>query len=79
MNRFDYVAYDEIAKKEQAEFKDIFMDLESRIKLSEHNSRSASLALTKLEEAYMWIGKMIRDEQISRNGIANLEEQRSNS
>lgn len=27
-----------------------------------------SLAITKLEECYMWIGKAIRDEQIARGG-----------
>jgi hypothetical protein len=31
---------------------------------------------TKLEEAYMWIGKAVRDDQIERNGSAELLEER---
>jgi hypothetical protein len=42
-------------------------------------SRPQSLALTSLEECYMWIGKAIRDNQIERNGSATLLEQRTNS
>ncbi len=38
--------------------------------------RAASLVRTKLEEAYMWVGKAIRDEQIARNGSAPLQEGR---
>lgn len=30
-------------------------------------SRSASLALTKLEEAHVWIGKALRDAQAQAN------------
>ena len=44
-----------------------------------YNGRSASLALTKLEEAYMWIGKQIRDDQIARNEHYELQEERVNS
>lgn len=38
--------------------------------------RAKALAVTKLEECYMWIGKAIRDEQIARNGSAELMEER---
>ena len=41
--------------------------------------RTVALALTKLEECYMWIGKAIRDDQIERNGSAELQEERTNS
>lgn len=41
--------------------------------------RAKALALTKLEEVYMWIGKAIRDDQIERNGSAELQEERNNS
>ena len=40
--------------------------------------RAKSLALTKLEECYMWIGKAIRDAQMKRNGGAELQEERKN-
>ncbi len=35
-------------------------------------------AIQRLEQAYMWCGKALRDEQIKRNGSAPLEEGRSN-
>jgi len=38
--------------------------------------RAKALALTNLEQAYMWIGKAIRDDQIARNGSAELQEER---
>lgn len=30
--------------------------------------RAQSLAITKLEECYMWIGKGLRDKQVARGG-----------
>lgn len=65
-SRFDYIAYDEIAIQQQASAKDACKRLEDEI-LDLKQSRATSLALTKLEEAYMWIGKAIRDQQIERN------------
>jgi hypothetical protein len=65
--RFDYVKYDEAAQAKQAEFKSAFEALDATVdRLA--NGRAKSLAITKLEEAYMWIGKAIRDEQIARGG-----------
>lgn len=77
-NRFDFVAYDEMAKDQQAITKQLFVNLETVI-LSLAPGRSQSLALTALEESYMWVGKAIRDQQIERNHATILEEQRSNS
>lgn len=79
MSRFDYVKYDEQAATLQADFKDRFEALEGTVALLVKPGgagRTASLALTKLEEAYMWIGKAIRDDQIERNGSAELQEER---
>lgn len=78
MNRFYFVAYDELAKEQQAFVKEIFVTLEDTIS-SIDQGRSVSIALTKLEEAYMWVGKAIRDSQIERNNGADLEENRSDS
>ena len=76
-NRFDYVAYDDQAQAEQKAFKEKFKDLEDMVaKLPP--SRAASLVFTKLEEAYMWIGKSIRDSQIARNSQTKLQEERGN-
>ncbi len=72
---FDYVAYDELAQKQQAQFKETFIALE-RDMGGLKPGRAASLVRTKLEEAYMWVGKAIRDEQIARNGSAPLQEGR---
>ncbi len=74
---FDYVAYDEHAAKQQAFFKEQFISLELAIG-GLAPGRATSLVKTKLEEAYMWVGKAIRDEQIKRNGSAPLQEGRKN-
>lgn len=84
MSRFDYVKYDEYAIARQKVVKDMVEDLESVIQSLNHSShagtgRACALALTKLEEVYMWAGKAIRDGQIERNGSAELQEQRTNS
>jgi hypothetical protein len=75
--RFDYVKYDEIAMTKQCNAKNFCTTLESFIEQQLPNGRAKSLALTKLEEVYMWIGKAIRDEQVEQR-IAVLQEERSN-
>lgn len=35
------------------------------------NGRAKSLALTSLEECYMWIGKAIRDEQLAKQELSS--------
>lgn len=77
MARFDYVKYDEASISNQNLFKGICEDLEANIE-NLPNGRAKSLALTSLEESYMWIGKAIRDDQIARNGSAELQEGRKN-
>ena len=75
-SRFDYVKYDDQAVKEQEVFKNAFMALDgigNRLK----QGRAKSTFLTKLEEAYMWVGKAIRDEQIERNKETILQEERT--
>jgi hypothetical protein len=52
--------------------------LENDINILLVSPRAKALALTKLEEVYMWIGKAIRDDQLSRNGTAELQEERNN-
>jgi hypothetical protein len=79
MNRFDYVKYDHDAQRDQAEFKEAFIDLERDIETIIKSPRAKALALTKLEECYMWVGKGIRDDQIERTGKIELEEDRSDS
>jgi len=76
MNRFDYVKYDEQACADQNGFKESFMKLEEMAVAKLISPRARYLVLTKLEEAYMWVGKAIRDDQIDRNNGAELQEER---
>ncbi len=64
--RFAYVAYDAEASQKQAVFKAEVERLALLIESQLKPSRPSSLALTKLEEVYMWVGKAIRDEQVAK-------------
>jgi hypothetical protein len=78
VSRFDYVAYDDQATKTQAYAKQMCRAMEGLISTLP-GGRATSLALTKLEECYMWIGKAVRDDQVARLGAAAvLQEGRSN-
>lgn len=78
-SRFDYVKYDNASQVDQEEAKHHCMVLEGFINENIECGRSKASALTKLEECYMWIGKGIRNDQIARNGSAELQEERTNS
>jgi hypothetical protein len=78
-SRFDYVAYDEKAQSLQQALKEKFQELEAIIQNGVADGRAKSLIWTKLEEAYMWVGKGIRDAQWARTGVNTLNEQRSAS
>ena len=89
MNAFDYVAYDEKAQAEQAEAKALMLKFEDflirlgtkKVIYAVDMGRPATAAAYEaLQQAYMWIGKQIRDNQIVRSdGKAPLEEGRSDS
>lgn len=64
--RFSYVKYDKEHTEAQERFKEAMEEIEAGIEKF-GPCRAGSLALTKLEETYMWIGKMIRDDQINSN------------
>lgn len=79
--RFSYVKYDEKAVADQVNAKMLCESLEAFISGLGTNhglNRPTSLALTKLEEVYMWIGKAIRDEQIQRTGKCEEQKERGN-
>lgn len=76
-NRFSYVRYDEHAAAQQQMFKERFESLE-RMVGTLADGRAKSLVLTKLEEAYMWVGKSIRDDQIARTGKVDEQPERNN-
>ena len=75
--RFDYVKYDERAMAQQATAKTYFVGLENWLSTALKDGRAKALVMTKLEEAYMWIGKAIRDEQVAERK-AELQEGRGN-
>lgn len=72
--RFNYVRYDEKSIKQQEKAKELCEQLEAHIdslKVTSNGSRPISLALTALEETYMWIGKAIRDNQVERGSMVD--------
>jgi hypothetical protein len=70
--RFSYTKYDAQSMTQQQELRVKFEELEALVdKLPK--GRASALVYTKLEEAYMWTGKAIRDAQIERTG--KVEEQ----
>lgn len=66
MPRFDYIEYDDDGKKMQAIFKESFEKLEVELGFL-GISREASLAVTNLEQAYMWAGKALKVRQEKMN------------
>lgn len=66
-SRFGYVAYDDRAVEIQKKFKSQFEKLESLVDDLD-DGRAKALVYTKLEEAYMWVGKSIKDDQLAREG-----------
>lgn len=79
MSRFDYVKYDETSVNRQDAVKSAAIELEKAIESVDLPIADKTKALNHLEICYMWVGKGIRNNQISRNGSAELQEQRTNS
>ena len=74
--RFNYVKYDEESVKLQEKAKELCEALEKHISQMPA-SRPQSLALTALEEVYMWAGKAIRDLQVMRGSQVDHVAERS--
>lgn len=66
--RFDYIRYNEKHAEIQHQMKTAVELLECKINIKISNGRAKSLALSHLEETYMWIGKAIRDMQVEETG-----------
>lgn len=75
--RFDYIRYDDFSKNLQEDFKKKFEAIEMNAMMQLSDSRARSLMLSRLEEAYMWIGKAIRDMQIARGAVGDHMPERS--
>ena len=65
-DRFKNVQYDTVNKTRQFTFMELCRRLETEIDREIPTNRSRSIALTKLEECAMWIGKALRDDQLER-------------
>lgn len=76
MSRFDYIKYNSESATIQDIFKKDCIQIEEHINKFIPAGRSCSLALTHLEEVYMWIGKAIRDIQIEKNENTEPNESR---
>lgn len=75
MGRFEYVKYDEEATRHSQDAVKRVDDVRAFIDTNLKPGRASALAMTKLEECYMWIGKAIRDDQIARN-VTDSKEQK---
>ena len=75
--RFNYVRYDSQSTEQQEIAKKMCESMEQFIE-SLGKGRPQSLALTALEETYMWIGKSIRDNQIARGSQIEHIAERTN-
>jgi len=71
--KLDYIPWDEISEKNQQELKVHFKTIENIMETKLHYSREKSLAATKLEECWMWIGKAIKVDQEERADLKKKE------
>lgn len=76
MSRFDSISWDDKAFDDQLLLKVYYQGIEQCVLSTTLPGRAQALALTALEESYMWCGKAIRDAQIERGGSAPLMEER---
>lgn len=67
MSRFDCIEFDEFSQNIRDHLNIVFDGLEKCIDVGLLPGRAKSLALTKIEEAHMWCGKAIRDDQLARD------------
>ena len=65
-DRFDYVEFDASSQNASDDLRQRFQKIEELI-VGLGPGRSVALALTHLEECYMWVGKSIRDAQLAED------------
>lgn len=64
-SRFDHVKYDDISNSKIELLKHEFEVIDSML-TTLLPGRAKEIAFDRLEEAYMWVGKALRDEQLAR-------------
>lgn len=71
---FSSIQFDEISADQAKTARILTENLDATIRaITPEGSRYTSLALTSLEEMFMWVGKAIREAQIGRENAANGE------
>lgn len=75
-SRFDYIRYNEVTEKSQAEIKKIFREAETSGQIHLDKGPWRDRYMEHLEYAYMCAGKALRDQQIKYNAGAELQEDR---
>lgn len=78
MNRFNYIKYDKEHEEIQKQVKEKVQEIEKiidKLQYNDHFQFSATMvskvencrnAMKALEECYMWIGKILRDDQMDK-------------
>ncbi len=64
MARFDSVQFDDIRKRELQVIKEAFERIDHLVDTHLKSSREKAIAYTKLEEAFMWINKALKQDQL---------------
>lgn len=67
--RFASVSFNESNAKLHRAFQFYFADLEEQIMLNIPAGQAQATALTKLQEAFMWVGKAMADAQITKDEV----------
>ena len=73
MSRFDHVKFDPEHESTRKVLRVLVESLENcidMISIDKAAGRSKAMAMTKLEECYMWAGKAVRDDQVAIAGRA---------
>lgn len=67
--RFTSVKFNESNLKLHRAFQFYFADLEEQIMLNIPAGQSQALAITKLQEAFMWVGRAMADAQLTKDEV----------
>ncbi len=66
MSRFDYVKLDDDSTQLLSDLRNLCVDLEALLMSGTTHSREYALAMTNLEQAFMWMGKAVRNDYLAR-------------